>query len=127
MIPIRELVIDTRWRLSGHTLRLGDDTPAKNCDGILLLQSKDLNGRQGRRTTIASTLYNEYETSTGSSIKTMDEYSRVVEHAQDRALWRELVDKIVSDQRDLYESNVQRKTELRHARKRIREEQAPGC
>ena len=50
----------------------------------------------------------------------------MVEYAQDRALWRELVDKIVSDQRDLYESNVQRKTELRHARKRIREEQAPA-
>ena len=49
----------------------------------------------------------------------------MVAYAQDRTLWRELVDKIVPDQRALHESNVQHKTELRHARKRIREEQAP--
>ena len=49
----------------------------------------------------------------------------MVEYAQDRVLWRELVDKVVSDQRDLYESNVQHKTERRHARKRMREEQPP--
>ena len=86
---------------------------------------KDLHGRQGRRTTIASVLSDEYNASFGSPIKSLDEYNKVVEYAQDRVLWRELVDNIVSNQRDLYESNVQRKTELRHARKRTREEQTP--
>ena len=123
MIPTRELVIDARWRLFGHSLRLGDDMPARKA--IAYYFHSDLHGRQGRRTTIASVLSDEYKVSFGSSIKSLDEYNRMVEIAQDRALWRELVDKIVSDQRNLYESNVQHKTELRHARKRMREEQAP--
>ena len=123
MIPIRELVIDARWRLFGHTLRLGDDTPARKAMAYYF--HKDLHGRQGRRTTIASVLSDEYEASYGNPIKSLDEYSRVVECAQDRAVWREIVDKIVSNQRELYESNVQHKTELRHARKRMREEQIP--
>ena len=86
---------------------------------------KDFHGRQGRRTTIASVLSDEYETSFGNPIKSLDAYSRMVECAHDRAAWRELVDKIVSKQRDIYESNVQHRTEVRHARKRMREEQAP--
>jgi hypothetical protein len=45
MIPIRELVIDARWRLIGHTLRLGDDTPARKAMAYYF--HKDLHGRQG--------------------------------------------------------------------------------
>ena len=86
---------------------------------------QDLHGRKGRRTTIASVLSDEYAASFGTPIKSLDEYNKVVQCAQDRVAWREIVDKVVSDQRDIYESNVQRKTELRHARKRMREEQAP--
>ena len=77
----------------------------------------DLPGRQGKRTTITSVLSDEYKASTGNSIKSPSESNSVVAYAQDRTLWRELVDKIVSDQRALHESNVQHKTELRHARK----------
>ena len=67
MIPIRELVIDARWRLFGHTLRLGDDTPARKAMAYYFY--KDLHGRQGRRTTIASVLSDEYNASFGSNIK----------------------------------------------------------
>ena len=51
----------------------------------------------------------------------MNAYSKLVEDARDRALWRECVDKIVNDQRAIYESKVQRKAERRQEAKRKRE------
>jgi len=120
MTPISELVINARWRLFGHTLRMNEDTPARKAMAYYFC--KDLPGRKGNRVTIASVLSNEYKASFGTPINTLNAYSKLVDDAQDRALWRERVDKIVNDQRAIYESKVQRKAERRHEAKRKREE-----
>ena len=119
MTRISELVISARWRLFGHTLRMNEDTPARKAMAYYFCA--DLPGRKGNRVTIASALSNEYKASFGMPINTLNAYSNLVEDARDRALWREYVDKIVNDQRAIYESKVQRKAERRQEAKRKRE------
>ena len=81
----------------------------------------DLPGRKGNRVTIASALSNEYKAYFGTPINTLNAYSKLVEDARDRALWRERVDKSVNVQRAIYESTVQRKAERRQEAKCKRE------
>ena len=119
--PISLQVVHARWRLFGHTLRLDEDTPARMAMAYYF--NKDHPGRQGNRTTIASVLSNEYKAATGLSIKNIKEYSSMVEYAQDRDAWREIVDKVVTVQWQLRESREQRRAEKRLAAKRKREEQ----
>ena len=120
--PVSLQVVHARWRLFGHTLRLGEDTPARMA--MAYYSNKDHPGRQGNRTTIASVLSNEYKAATGLSIKSIKEYSNMVEYAQDRDTWRDIVDKVVTVQWQLRESKEQRRTEKRVEAKRKREEQA---
>ena len=68
-----------------------------------------------------SVLSNEYKASFGTPINNFAAYSKLVEDVKDRVQWRERVDKIVIDQRAIYESKVQRKAERRHEAKRKRE------
>ena len=99
-----------------------EDTPARKA--MVYYFCKDLPGRLGNRTTIASVLSNECKISTGMTINNLNEYARMVDIAHDRTQSRQLVDTIVSDQCNIYESKVLHKTELRHAAKRKREEAA---
>ena len=120
--PISLQVVDARWRLFGHTLRLHEDTPARMSMAYYFV--KDLPGRKGNHTTISSVLSSEYKDSTGLTIRGSQEYLRVVEYAQDRTRWRELVDQVVSCQHKLYLEREKRRTEKRQAAKRKREEHA---
>jgi hypothetical protein len=109
--PVSLQVVHARWRLFGHTLRLGEDTPARMAMAYYF--NKDHPGRKGNRTTIASVLSNEYKAATGLSIKNVKEYSSMVEYAQDRDTWRDIVDKVVTVQWQLREYREQRRAEKR--------------
>jgi hypothetical protein len=119
--PISIQVVDARWRLFGHTLRLDKDTPARMAMAYYF--NEDHPGRKGNRTTIASVLSNDYMAATGLSIKSLKEYSSMVEYAQDRDKWRELVDNVVTAQWVLRERKEQCRAEKRLAAKRKRDEQ----
>ena len=98
---------------------MNEDTPARKAMAYCFCG--DLPGRKGNRVTIASALSNEYKASFGTPINTLNAYSKLVEDARDRALWRECVDTFVNDQRVIYESKVQRKAERRQEAKHKRE------
>ena len=78
----------------------------------------DMLGRKGNRTTVSSALSSEYKDCFGSGIVNPDDYMRVVEQAQDRSRWREIVEEVVSHQYNSYRERVQRRTEARHGAKR---------
>ena len=120
--PASLLVVDARWRLFGHTLRLNENTPARM--SMACYFAKDIPGRKGNRTTISSVLSSEYRDLTGLTISNINEYSRMIDVANDRTRWRELVDDVNLCQHNMYVEKVKRKTELRHEAKRKREEQA---
>ena len=73
VVRISGLVIDVRWRLFAHTLRMKEDTPARKA--MVYYFCKDLPGRLGNRTTIASVLSNECKISTGMTINNLNEYA----------------------------------------------------
>ena len=85
---------------------------------------KDMPGRKGNRITISTVLSSEYNNTTGLPISKPKEYLHILEYAQDRTKWRELVDQVVSCQHSLYLEPEKRRTERRQAAKRKREEQA---
>ena len=72
-------VLNARWRLFGHTLRMDELSPARKAMAYYFVG--DMPGRQGNRTTIASTLSNEYKAVTGKSISSRDEYEDIVQLA----------------------------------------------
>ena len=114
-------VINARWRLFGHTLRLNENTPARM--SMAYYYVKDMPGRKGNRTTVPSALSSEYKGCFGHTISNPEEFKRIVEYAQDRIKWREIVEQVVSRQHNLYSERIERRTEARHAMKRKREEQ----
>ena len=82
VVRISGLVIDVRWRLFAHTLRMKEDTPARKA--MVYYFCKDLPGRLGNRTTIASVLSNECKISTGMTINNFNECARMVDIVRDR-------------------------------------------
>ena len=73
MVRTSELVIGARWRLFGHILHMSEDTPARKT--MTYYFCKDLPGRLGNLTTIASVLSNECKISTGMTINNLNEYA----------------------------------------------------
>jgi hypothetical protein len=95
IIPASIQVIDARWRLFGHTLRMNECAPARKAMAYYFI--KDHKGRQGNRVSIASVLSSEYEALHKTKIKTEEEYQAVLSLAQDRVKWRdEVVSSIVA-------------------------------
>ena len=105
-------VIDARWRMFGHTLRMDEDTPARKA--MTYYFSSDQPGRQGNFLTIASVLSKEFEGVTGRKIKTLAEYKYVIQHAQDRKAWQQLVSNVVC----IYMDKSLKKAEKNHEKRR---------
>ena len=110
-------VLNARWRLFGHTLRMDELSPARKAMAYYFVG--DMPGRQGNRTTIASTLSNEYRAVTGKSISSRDEYEDIVQLAQNREGWKSLVEQVVLKQSDLHLLKAQKATERRHQAKHM--------
>jgi len=116
--PASVQVINSRWRLFGHTLRLHEDSPARKAMAFYF--EKDSPGRQGNRVTIASALSNDYKSVTGKAISSSADYKTVVRAAQNRESWKLIVQLVVSKYIDRHEAKVLRKTEKRLAAKKNR-------
>ncbi len=101
-------VLDARWRMFGHTLRMDEDTPARKAMAYYF--SLDQPGRQGNFLTIASALSKEYEGVSGRKIKNLSEYKYVIQYAQDRKAWKELVSDVVLK----YKNECMKKAEKNH-------------
>ena len=65
-MPASLQVIDARWRLFGHTLRLDANTPARKA--MTYYFSDNTGGRQGPRVLIPTSLSQEYKSVTGEAI-----------------------------------------------------------
>lgn len=116
--PASVQVVNARWRLFGHTLRLHEDSPARKAMAFYFV--KDTPGRQGNRVTIASALSNEYKSVTGKCISTSSEYETVVRVAQNRDSWKLIVQLVVAKYIELHEAKVLRKSEKRLEAKKKR-------
>ena len=116
--PASVQVVNARWRLFGHTLRMNECSPARKAMAFYFV--KDTPGRQGNRVTIASALSNEYKCVTGKAISTSAEYENVVRVAQNRDAWKLIVQLVVAKHIELHEAKVLRKTERRKEAKKKR-------
>ena len=87
IVPASEQAVDARWRLFGHTLRMHEESPAKQATACYFFN--DQKGRQGNRTTIATALSDDYKLTFKSSIKTKVEYGSMIDVASERDYWKE--------------------------------------
>jgi hypothetical protein len=113
--PASIQVVNARWRLFGHTLRMNEHTPARKAMAYYFVN--DHKGRNGRRVTISTALSDEYKAVTGDSIKNTHEYESVVRLAQDRDTWKELVQDVTNTCINKLEKKASRKADLRHEAK----------
>ena len=86
-------VLYARWQLFGHVLILDKDTPARQAMASYFMKNYVI-GRSGNFCTIATSLSDEYKTVTGRSIKSIDDYNKIVVVAQNRKDWKEVVESI---------------------------------
>ena len=90
-------VVKARWMLFGHTLRLHEHTPARLAMLSYFNNANDDKIRLGRpAVTIATCLSNEYMKCTGDKINNIDHYNMVLHKAQDKIVWRQIVDDVVN-------------------------------
>ena len=116
--PASVKVLNARWRLFGHTLRMDENAPARQAMAYYFV--KDQPGRQGNRVTIASALSNEYKAVVGKPISNSAEYEAVVCVAQDRDVWKDVVQQVTQKQLEVRQAKVQKRTERRHETKKNR-------
>jgi hypothetical protein len=109
-------VLNARWRLFGHTLRMSDDTPAKQA--MMYYFSSQAGGRPGNRVTIASALAKEYEAATSNKLRTKEQYESLIELAKDRVAWKGLVSTVVRCLSEKQDAKIERRTSRRHDAKR---------
>ena len=109
--PASLQVVNARWRLFGHTLRMEESTPAKKAMAYYFVN--DHAGRKGNRVTIATALSSEYKAVTGNIITNTAQYQAVVSLAHDRDAWKELVQDVTDKFTCIHNVKVQRKKELR--------------
>jgi len=114
--PASIQVLNARWRLFGHTLRMNENTPAKQAMAYYFRH--DCDGRQGNFVTIATALSREYKAATGKSISTRAEYDAVVLLAQNREVWKQVVYDVTRKQCELRDIKVHKHAEKRRAAKR---------
>ena len=84
-----------RWRLFGHTLRLNENTPARQAMLYYFQRGHD-DGRQGNFVHIATCLSREYKSVTDQSITTSKDYRSIQSFATDRDAWKELTSDVVN-------------------------------
>jgi len=118
MSPASVQVVNARWRLFGHTLRMHECSPARKAMAFYFIN--DAPGRKGNRVTIASALSNEYKNVTNNPINTSVQYEQIVRVAQNRVAWKMVVQLVVAKYVEIHKSKVLRKTERRLEAKKKR-------
>ena len=111
VIPASLQVINARWRMFGHTLRMHECTPARQAMAYYF--DDTLTGRPGHRITIATALSKEYENTRGCKINNRQQYETMVALASDRESWKQLVDDVVEKHVEKNEKKTERKRQSR--------------
>ena len=114
ILPASVQTLYARWRMFGHTLRLGEDTPARQAMASYFDRSFD--GRQGNFITIATALSREYKSTFNKPISTRAEYDSIQLLAQDRDAWKLLVGDVLEKHCEVQAAKVLRQTEAHKAR-----------
>ena len=113
VLPASIQSLNSRWRLFGHTLRMNEDTPARLAMVYYFVQ--DHKGRQGNYTTIASKLSSELKVVTGDTMSSQRDLDLLIEVAQHRDLWKDLVNEITCKEYELWYEKELKKAEARRA------------
>ena len=108
-------VLNARWRMFGHTLRMHECTPAKQA--VTSYFNETQTGRPGHRITIATALSKEYENTRGCKINNRQQYEAMVALASNRESWKQLVDDVVDQHIDKSEKKTERRRQTRRLRK----------
>ena len=115
VLPASIQSVNARWRLFGHTLRMKEDTPARLAMAYYFVN--DHKGRKGNYTTIASKLSSELKVTTGDIISSQSDLNVLIEVAQDRDLWKDLVQDITCREYGVWYEKELEKAEARRAAK----------
>ena len=115
IIPASLQVLNARWRMFGHTLRMHECTPAKQAMTSYFNETQT--GRPGHRITIATALSKEYENTRGCKINNRQQYEAMVALASNRESWKQLVDDVVDQHVDKNEKKTERRRQTRRLRK----------
>lgn len=117
--PASEQAIYARWRLFGHTLRLNENTPARQAMQYYF-ECDHYKGRPGNFLNIATALSNEYKAAQKGTIHSRSEFDTIHLHAQDRDTWKQLTSEVVSAYIKAQEAKALKATEVRKARAKDR-------
>ena len=90
---------------------MNEHTPARKAMAYYFV--KDHDGRTGKRVTVSTALSDENDNAGGNEIKSREEYEAVVQLAQDRGGWKELVPKITDKYIASSEEKAKKKKEKR--------------
>ena len=107
-------VVNARWRLFGHVLRMNENVPARQAMACYF-DDKSHKGRQGNFCNIASVISDECKVVFQKSVKTKSEYEAVAVLAQEREQWREIVQNVTQK---YCESRREKVTKQREVRKK---------
>lgn len=99
VVPASLQVLDARWRLFGHILRMNENTPARKA--MVYYFAGDQKGRKGPRITIATSLSNEYYIVHGKKLDSLEALNEIASIAQDRNEWKEITSKVVQSYADM--------------------------
>ena len=113
--PANDQALYARWRLFGHTLRLNENTPARQAMLYYFQRGHD-DGRQGNFVHIATCLSREYKSVTDQTITTSKDYRSIQSFATDRDAWKELTSDVVNKYKEQQEAKALKLTEARKAR-----------
>ena len=122
--PASVQVVNSRWRLFGHVLRMDENVPARQAMAMYFRKiegklAKDVKGRQGNACTIATVLSDDYTKAFNKGIKTQSEYEAVVLVAQDRTKWKAVVEKVTKVYCEWKNEKEIKKREARKAKKEV--------
>ncbi len=119
-------VVNARWRLLVHVLRMNENVPARQAMEIvwiaISMRKVTNKGRQWKFCTIASVISDKYKSVCLKSIKTKADYEAVVELAQDRKQWKGIVQNITQKYCELRNQKVIKQREVRKTAEAKREE-----
>ena len=107
------LVVKARWKLLGHVLRMDEAVPARQAMAFYF-DEKSHKGRSGNVCTLPSVLSEDFKTAFNKSMKTKSEYEAMVELAQNKTRWDEVIQRV---KEKFCESRAEKTEKKRESRK----------
>ena len=99
VIPASQQVLESRWNMFGHVLRLNENAPARQAMTSYFNDMR--NSRQGPRVLISTCLSNEYHDAFGKKIDSKEVFDNMVVLAQNSNGWKQKIETIVHRRVDM--------------------------